>query len=596
MPTVRIPAGPSVAPSPLNGQPWSPAVPAGAFDNGASGLIKGGQQLVEASDKLDKTLFDKLEQDNKVAAKDAYIKFADAARGIDQDIKTNKTLRNAANSYSEGKASIEGLMRDMSGQLANPRQKELFDALAFSRADHYMTSWSDHAIKEMSKADDMGSKALIADGHNFAIENFTDPKAVAEGKNKIEIGMASLMKGADAESLRVATEAEISKMHRGVAERIGVGDAQSALDYMKQNEKEIRGDDRKALEVHLKGEVDVQKGQKAADEAWGKFGRNSNAAMDWFSKNLQGKARDKAQEEYKQRLGVAEHAEDRWREDAAASASVKILQSKTLDEANTVISGIKSDRVKAVALKLAKEMYPVEKPKEEFNPANVAKASWIRNAIDSKKEVEITTPGGPMKMTLDSPEKVAFVAAAMGLDNANRKDVIEYQQKGGLVSKIKVSDVDHFFKTYTDKKVEDAPAAYDYVLKQVQQQLGRMGREPTQADVQTAVKQALLTFKSIKEPAGADEFMAFRSSSKEKQVEVNSKYAKTFGVTESALNERITASGGKVDKFSQDAWLRTWFIEISPAERRRAAEALQAAGKKVDETSIRAFYVRYGNQ
>lgn len=605
MPTVRYTPGPGYTPSLAQAPQASiqAPVPAGAFDNGGSALVRAGRDLAAASDKIGQTVLAQLEEDNKIAAKDAFLGFADDGRAVDTDVRTNKKLRNAADAYAYGKSALDQKLAQRRAALQNDRQRELFDSLAVSRADHYYTAWSDYSMSEMRKADDMGSKALIDDGINFAVDNYLDPAAVAEGKNKIEIGVASLMKGADAESLRVANEAEVSRMHRGIIERLQISDAAAAMTYMKDHASEIRGQDRRDIEAGLKAEVDTQKAQLAGDEAWSRFGRNSTGAMDWFSKHYEGSVRGKAEQQYMQRLGVANAQDDRWREDTAAAVTVKILQAKTLDEANAIAAGVQSDRVKAVALKLVQERFPTEKQDTTYNPANVAVSSFLRSAIDSGAQIEIPVEGKePITMTLDSPEKVAFASTALGLDNDNRKSVLDYYTSGGLAGKIKVSDVDHYYKAYTGKEIDKDPAMYDYVLQQTRAQLLRLGKEPTSADVDVAVKQALLTFKSEGGwftgggRVAPDERLGFQSDKSIGQVEVNQKYASAFGISESVLNQRIRSAGGQVNPISQDVWLRTWFIDIPRTVRERAVRELTAAGKVVDETNIRRFYLLYGGQ
>lgn len=593
MPTVpTLPVGGSVPQERLPVLRTGVNPPQDAFGGGGEGFVRAGQSMLRASDRIDEIVRDRAERDNKVASKDAYLKFDDEANSIDRDL-TSRKLTDAKGLYDEGKDRLKTTMAKYMDGLANPRQKELFQALAQSRYESMINRFNNHEQGQLEKADEMSSKAMIASAHQAAAKDPYNPSAIHDAQVKIEIGVETALKGADPETKRVARENEISKMHRGVAEAISAsGNAQGAMDYMKKHSGDLTGDDLTALKKSLRDEVDTQNAQALADKAISKFGTDYGAAAEWITKNSSGGVENKALDQYRARAGMMKQGENERREKNAAAQAVAMLQAKDSVTALDIANGEKDEQTKLSLLKLHRDLYPVEKPKAEVQPLNVAVASNLRAGIDRFKETGQPVQIGGKAFSLGDSGSVALAASTLGLDGASTKDVLQYLDKGGLVGTLKETEVKSVFESLTDKKIEDKPAAYQFVLNYVK----RWAPEGKEADPDTVRKlasQALLNFKSSSfEVRGDDELAGWNSAGSGKKVRPPA-FAQKLGVNESLLVQRIQMDGGKVDPDTVDLYTRTWFM---PQEARATATRILNENKMpVTEANIRAIWLRYGD-
>ena len=178
MPTVpTYPVGGSVQQQSLPAVRSGLNTPFEAFGGGGEGLVSAGQGLMKFSDRVDEIV----ERDNKVAAKNAFLKLADDANLLDRDL-TSRRLSAAGTVYDDGKMQMKALMDKRGSELKNPRQRELFDALAQSRYDSYLQRWNNHQQEQMDKADVLSSKAVVADAVSTAIKDYDFPPMTVIGE------------------------------------------------------------------------------------------------------------------------------------------------------------------------------------------------------------------------------------------------------------------------------------------------------------------------------------------------------------------------------------------------------------------------------
>lgn len=289
MPTVKSPIGPTVQANPLNGQPMSANVPAGAFDRGGAGLIQGGKDIMAASDKMDKILLDQLERDTDTKARNLLLQGADKVRPVLQGaLKTqglNVSGGKDANGqelpdiYEGSKAQMDAIEAELTRDVS-PRAKEKFSVLWSSRRENYLNQIFAHKENELVKANKLSAEAVNAELQQeyWAMPS---PDNLERIKQESEIHRETLLKGQDESVKKHYREKFISQLHLGAVDgmlRAEQKDPKAIREYVKTYKKEIDPETLNKIEDHLKPQEQAYKADELAQGFYAKLRAGADEA------------------------------------------------------------------------------------------------------------------------------------------------------------------------------------------------------------------------------------------------------------------------------------------------------------------------------
>lgn len=290
MPKVRTPSGPTVQAAPLNAQPWSPAVPEGAFDRGAAGLAKAGRGIMDASDKLDKIFQEQTERDNKTLARDTMLKISDAVLPIQQGALKTQGLEVKGKLQDDGsygpdvyegtKSQMDATVADLTKNL-NPRAKELVDTWWSTRKESHLTQVFAHKEGELVKAAKLAAQAGVAESQQAYWANPT-PQTLEQSKREIlDMHSPEILRGQDASVVKNQTEKWISQLHQGAVEgmlRAEQKNPKAIREYVKTYKKEIDPETLNKIEDHLRPQEQAYKADELAQGYYAKLRAGADEA------------------------------------------------------------------------------------------------------------------------------------------------------------------------------------------------------------------------------------------------------------------------------------------------------------------------------
>jgi len=499
MPTVKTPAGPTVAPVALQGQAWSTAVPEGAFDNGAKGLIQGGKDIMKASDRLDEVVLAQAEKDAKTQALDTRLQAKDEIRQLQQDFMSRK-MSAADGTYDDAKAKAEEVYNKYADKLTSPRSKELFKALYESDRDTFLNGMSNHQRMEMDKAHLGTITASVEDARRSASENYKTPGAFEESKQQIEVMLHQLYpaapnkEGVDANAAmrNNALREEISKTRSAVITRMLVNDPPLvAKQYFDANKKDFVGEDLAKVEAHMKPYLELAQVHEVLDSTKGQPLSARMAAIKKMedegkiSPQVRDKAEEKAKGDYHLAISMAHEADYQYGKtlndtmvkrfqagDIAGAEKLALTAGRGMAlHAQQLVTQMKAGQLTATDPKVEWELTQLAaNDPAGFRAAwNPLKYGTQLNAKDVNKfdSLYLSIGKGEDKVIDDirtDAARVAEAAVALGIENVHKASD-EEKTKMGLFARAFQGEVDqHIQKTGKKPTPQEKDAMVDRLL------------------------------------------------------------------------------------------------------------------------------------
>lgn len=166
-------------------------VPAGAFDNGASGLVEGGRQMMAASDKMAAHAIRMAEDDAKTAANEAMTAFQSSKRDMlfNQDSAYfRQTGRAAYDGYSKLQPMLEEERQRMGANLPEAARR-LYDQNSMRDLSGDLDAAARHAASEREKWRDGVASSVASNSIGDASQYWNDQNkrdgALIAGRNAI---------------------------------------------------------------------------------------------------------------------------------------------------------------------------------------------------------------------------------------------------------------------------------------------------------------------------------------------------------------------------------------------------------------------------
>lgn len=142
-------------------QPASPgyvstAVPSGAFDQGASGIIRGGQQVNEFADRMEQLALKMQQEDNEAAAREADIKVADTIRSVawgtpEKPGYFGSKGKDALDNYGAAESAIDSAVKEAVKSAPNDMVASMLQRSLASRRQGILEQMNAHAGAQRSQ-------------------------------------------------------------------------------------------------------------------------------------------------------------------------------------------------------------------------------------------------------------------------------------------------------------------------------------------------------------------------------------------------------------------------------------------------------------
>lgn len=253
----RVPTyQPQLTPQALRGGDANIRVPQGAFGD-ASGLIQVGQALGQFGDRFNKTALETKAEEDKRAAKEAYIQFKNALRPTLYDPASGLFVQQGENAKGTGQRAeqeLEKLRKEHTKGLTNNTQNELFSRFFDSDYLSTMDNALKHEAVQMREVDKNLNRALADDALQDMIAA-SSPEDFAKGRKSLEAAAqeSSRLEGWSAEQREAYVADKVSTAHvNRVGALIAQEDYKAAREYMDTNAEGIKAEARAGLEAKVK--------------------------------------------------------------------------------------------------------------------------------------------------------------------------------------------------------------------------------------------------------------------------------------------------------------------------------------------------------
>lgn len=236
-------------------------------DPAGQAIKESGEKLKQFGDLAIRVAADLKERDDKTLAGNAYLDFSNRTRDIENKYFSRKGI-NAQGMFDEYRQDMDREFNNVNSGIESRRAQEMFESISRSRRISSALSVQTRERTELDKAHLETSNAMIEDSTQDAIENYNNPVAILDARNKIIIGVGQSadMLGWSADREKLALDNALSKMHVGVVQNMLIDNAASAKDYMEANIEEIQGTDRIDLEPKIERYGVLQESQALADQ------------------------------------------------------------------------------------------------------------------------------------------------------------------------------------------------------------------------------------------------------------------------------------------------------------------------------------------
>lgn len=145
------------------------------------------------------------------------------------------------------------------------RKRQDFEALVQSRRDRLLVGMSRHEANQRKVYFEATEKQAVAGAVQGAINNYTDPEAVAENLNRGELYIRQNLAGDPPAVVQARVEKMKSDAYLGMIDRMAVQDPMRAQKFYAKVKEEIQGVDHAKVERALDGHVTKARAQGEAD-------------------------------------------------------------------------------------------------------------------------------------------------------------------------------------------------------------------------------------------------------------------------------------------------------------------------------------------
>lgn len=262
MPRVPEYEQPKVTIAPMPGVRQNANAPIEAFGGAtARAMRQGGQDLVDTGAVIAKAELQRLDEDNRAAAWDAYTKLSDQERDYLYNAETGQLNKKAGDTFGltdNVAKNIGGMAEKLSGVLKNDDQRRLFKELYQRRLDSTLDSVARYEAQERRTYRDQQYDGVVKSVAQDAATRWNDPVFIDKSADLAVTAMVGNMR-----SKGIAQElidAEVAAMKSGVwasaisqAVQVSPLDAKKLLDA---NRTKLTGEDAakldKLIEVPLR--------------------------------------------------------------------------------------------------------------------------------------------------------------------------------------------------------------------------------------------------------------------------------------------------------------------------------------------------------
>lgn len=360
MPTVKIQTGPTVAPQTAQASPWSTGVPDGAFDNGAKGLIAGGQALMKLSDRIDDIAL----KDAKTVALDTQLRAQNDIREAQNEFLSRKGMA-AGGVYKDAQTMVKDIMDGYASELqGNPMAAALFKASFSPHVETFLNGMSAHQRTEMDKAFAANVGASLEDAARTYAENYNTPGAFTNFKQQSDLLLKQLhpeiqgsLPGPDGkpvlDAAGNATTGDVNAAVRGnalkeqVSKGLGLaaqslvakGDYKGARSFLDTTRGEMVPELANKLDGELKAEEQRQEGDRLGTDLF-KKGLTPITAGKELDKIDNSAVRDRARSQLSHLYSVQKQAEAEYIQNKTASTYFAVDKAPSLSEKYAIVQSL----------------------------------------------------------------------------------------------------------------------------------------------------------------------------------------------------------------------------------------------------------------
>lgn len=355
MPTVKIQGGPTVTPQTAQAAPWSAAVPEGAFDKGAKGLIAGGHQLMKFSDRVDDMSY----KDAKTKALDTQLRAQNDIREAQNGLLSRKGL-SADGVYKDAQTLAKDIMDGYAAEL-DPMAAALFRTSFSPHAETFLNGMNAHQRTEMDKAFVANVGASLEDAQRTFAENYNTPGAFNNFKQQSELLLKQIhpeIQGEltdptgkptlDASGAAVTGDKNATVRSNALKEQVSkgvllsaeamvkTGDYRGARAFADAMKSEMIPEAYNKLNGELKAEEQRQEGDRLGTELFRK-GMTPITATKELDKIENSAIRDRAGSRLSHLYSVQKQAEAEYLQNRTADVYFAITNAKSLEEKQAIL-------------------------------------------------------------------------------------------------------------------------------------------------------------------------------------------------------------------------------------------------------------------
>lgn len=328
MTKVPIQATPQIAVNPAPKNYQSTNVPSGAFDNGSSGFIQAGTDLLKIGDMAGAIALENAREDNDAEVKELDMKVAQAINLVTVGDTANdlpgyyaSQNKDAIDGYVGAEDALRGGVEEVVATSSNPLVRRKVEQMAAVRMHGATTKMGTHLNTQRESYLTGVSKARIAQFHNDAVAAYNDPKIIAQSLSGIsgEVADEAERTGLSKEEREVMELVSRSATVKGAFDAaIADEDVASAGALLKNHGAKVDPAIRAEMAEDLRKETNAKKVQTAVAAAQAAYPNDLPAQKKYIDDLFDGKIQDdaftalrQATSDYREELRFDQGQEDR---------------------------------------------------------------------------------------------------------------------------------------------------------------------------------------------------------------------------------------------------------------------------------------------
>ena len=206
-------------------------------------------------------------QQDQDAAKEAFTRASDELRGFlhGENGVYSKNGRDAFDSVQLTDTEMANIS-SKAGEVLSTDQKKMFDTLWGQRRETSLNGVSRYEAGQRKVYTQQATAALNKDALDNAVNNYTDPGAIQDSLDTIELNARTSGEGLDIGATDEQIASQQSNIHKAVIDRMLVNDPQMAQEYYDTNKDRIDGEAHTGIEAALKKRSIAAESQLKTDE------------------------------------------------------------------------------------------------------------------------------------------------------------------------------------------------------------------------------------------------------------------------------------------------------------------------------------------